>query len=867
MGMRRKIALFALALLTWTGAMAQRVDITINDGWEFKGVSAKWEKVRLPHSWNNNDSLEGTSGYYRGVGYYRKQLFAPEAWDGKCVVLKFEGVNQVTTVHVNGTEALTHKGGYTAFSVDISKLISYGKDNLLEVIVDNSHNENVPPLNADFTFYGGVYRDVHLIVADDVHFNMDNYSSDGVFVETVSVAAGGAVLSVRGSAVLKSKSSKYKVKVSVLDGNRECVAEKTAKIKSGEEFKIGNIAVKDVKLWSPEQPYLYTVHCALLDGKGKVCDEISIPYGIRTISFDGNGFYLNGKKYTLRGSCRHQDWEGLGNAIRGENHRMDFETMKSMGFNFVRLAHYPQAPEVYRLCDRLGLLVWSEIPVVNQVTDSEEFFTNACEMQREHIRQTFNHPSVIIYGYMNEVLIKMLSNRKITPEKRKKVEEVTIDLARKLETVTKEEAPDRYTAMAIHYHSGYNECGITDIPDIIGYNLYFGWYYGNLVDLKTFLDEEHAKYPDRPIIVSEYGAGSDISIHSEEPMPWDFSEEYSLLYHQSYLRQFASMPYLAGTSLWIFADFGSNSRGDTIPFVNQKGLVTFSRRDKSVAYLYRAMLGKEPVIHIAEDNNHKRVGYEGKSQIIRVISNCAAVELICNGESLGIEKVVDGIATFYVLPEKGMNHLVATSPDSKISDELDLDMEIVPDNLNEWDGNILAVNTGAPFSYRTRDGSRTFLPDRVYEEGSWGRIGGTVKVRKDRLPKIGISNNILLTNDDPIYQTFCEGLDGYYFNVPDGRYRVTLLFMEYSSAKPEKDLIYNLSDIKGKPHADESGVFNVMINGITVREGLNITKEFGTLTASEVASEVKVLSGEGLKIETIPVTGRTILSGIVLEKL
>lgn len=874
---KRALAAVLLSCLTATLCFAGRTDVVINSGWLFhRGQLSgdgtdEWQKVNLPHTWNAEDAFDDTPGYYRGEGWYRYAFTADGKWAGKTVVIKFEGVNQVADLYVNGQHLGTHCGGYTAFSYDISSQLKYGERNDILVRADNSHSDDVPPLGGDFTFYGGIYRNVHLIVAEPVHFDLSNLASDGVFVDASDISKEGADISVHGSvSVPPLKKGKLTVAAEIIDSQGNIVAGGKQAIKSKKagavEFRIPKIRLAEPQLWSPESPYLYTVRVSVSSGKEAACDELSLPLGIRWYSFDGEGFYLNGEKYRLNGVCRHQDIDGKGNAMTDGEQRKDFEKMKSMGFNFVRLAHYPQAPEVYRACDELGLLVWSEVPVVNLITPSEAFRDNALTMQREQIRQTCNHPSVIVYGYMNEVLIKALSNSKISKDSLDRICRSTCGLARELQAVTKEEAPERYTAMAVHYHKGYNDCGITEIPDIIGYNLYFGWYYEQLEDLTGYLREEHRKYPDRPIIVSEYGAGSDVRNHTQNPRSWDFSEDYYLIYSQSYLKQFKEMEFLAGHTAWAFADFGAASRGDAIPFINQKGLLTFDRKEKSAAILYAANFGSAPLLEFADRDYTERVlTGDASRQTVYIIGNGKSVTLYNDGKEVGKKEFSYGLTSFDVTLKDGVNRLSAVDGQG-LSAQLDINARIIPENLSGWDGEPIAVNVGSYQSYVMAGSNMIYIPDRQYVPGSWGRIGGATREKFDRQHKVGISNNILNCDDDPLYQTFCEEIETYRFDAPDGDYKVTLHFIEPNKPGKAESLVYNLSSEAPTEVKAGKRVFSILANGDEVVSGLNLAKDYGHLTAVTITFDVQARDGKGVVISFAPEAGKTVLSGIEIEK-
>lgn len=883
----KRILLTTLFLLTIAPLLrAQRLSLTINSGWYFhQGEialsdndfgSGEWSRVNLPHTWNRHDAFDETPGYYRGAGWYAYKFVPNEQWRGRNIILHFEGANQVAEVFVNGNRVGSHTGGYTAFNFDITGELTYGQPNIIKVRMDNQHDKNIPPLNADFTFYGGIYRNVKFLITDPLHFDLQNCASEGVFVETPSVDSTRATVVLRG-AVTNSNSTPTAVRLRAIIKNREgcTVAESIQTLKlrgnSKQVFRFDDFLLRDPDLWSPETPHLYTAELTLTTVRDKrTTDRLTLPFGLRWFEFNGEGFHLNGKKYTLKGANRHQDYAGLGNALGDDYHHMDYTKIKSMGFNFVRLAHYPQAPEVYRLCDELGLLVWTEIPIVNEITPSEAFTRNSLTMMREQIRQTYNHPSVILYGYMNEILIRMLSNKRLSEEQRQQIADNTRTLALQLEALTKEEAPDRNTVMAIHYDEGYNRYEVSTIPDVLGYNLYFGWYYEELEDLTRHLTSEHARYPERPIIVSECGADADLMNHSQTPRSWDFSEEYQVLLHHSYLQQFARMPFLAGYALWNFADFGAEGRADATPWINQKGLVTHDRREKDVASLYRANLLETPIVYIAARNYTRRTDVEQQPGVvhhtIRVFGNGKSIELSVNGQSLGIHPLEGNMATFSVPFVEGINRLEA-SDDRGIRDQIDIDFTVVPRSLKAWKGHDLAVNVGSYQSFVTPRTGVIWIPDQVCTTEGWGRIGGQIRERTDRQHKVGISQNILGTDCNPLYQTFVEGIEKYVFDVPDGTYRLTLCFVENNPKSPAAELIYNLSE------SDESAIsagvrqFSVSINGNTLLEGLNLARDYGALRAVDFTTLAEARNGSGIEIAFTPQIGKSTLSGIRIERI
>lgn len=882
----KKIILCVLLCMAFT-VHAQRINTTINSGWKFhRGdipsaindqVFQSWETINIPHTWNDKDAFDEERGYYRGIGWYAKEINIPAQWKGKSIYIHFEGANQETDVFINGKHLGNHKGGYTAFNFDMSNNLKYGQKNLLTVKVDNKCDKNIPPLDADFTFYGGIYRSVHLIVAEPVHFDIGNNASNGVFVETPLVSNNKADIRISGMVVNNTLADKkLSVQTSILDKKLKVVASKTSVItihsNSQLEFQQSKIELKSPRLWSPDSPYLYHAVTRVVDNNGLIYDEISLPVGLRWYFFDGQkGFMLNGKPFKLIGTNRHQDFSGKGNALTDDYHRNDYTKIKELGFNFVRLAHYPQAQEVYRTCDELGLMVWSEIPIVNQITQTQEFTNNCLNMQREHIRQTRNHPSVILYGYMNEIFFKMLSDKSQSEVKRKQIADAIIELAKKLNTLTKSEAPATPTVMAQHYDQGYNSYGISNIPDVIGWNLYFGWYYGELNDLTDFLSKEHVKYPNRPMIVSEFGADADLRNHTLEPRPMDFSEEYQRVFHTSYLKQLMDMKFLSGFAAWNFADFGAENRANSIPFVNQKGLVNYDRSEKEICNLYRAYFTKQPILYIATRTNMYRSGIEntigsGQSiQPVTIFTNLDEVELKLNGKSLGLQQAKDKQVSFNVPFIQGVNLLEVTDNHGNF-DRASVNFNVIPIKLNSAECKDLAVNVGA-FQYFFEPHTKVlWVPDQAYTKGSWGYTGGAPFTKAGRQLTVGVTGNILGTNSNPLFQTFNEGIEGYRFDVQDGNYTVTLCFMEYNTKMQAEDSLYNFSSAKVENSSPAVREFSVAINGLNVIDKLNLARDYGYMRAVSFDIKTTARDNNGIVVKFSPENGKAILSGIRIQK-
>lgn len=859
---------------------------SINSSWRFhKGnldpnalsATTDWQTVNLPHTWNAADPFDDTPGYYRGIGWYTKNMIVPKEWQGKKVYLYFKGVNQEAEVLVNSHSVGSHKGGYTAFDLDITPYINYGAPNVISIKVDNSFNKDIPPLNADFNFYGGIYRGIDIVVKNPVHFDMGNHASNGVFVESPHVSEAESNVLIKGKLTNETDRDK-KVEVRSVIYNKEHVkiGEDVAIVKIPSKadlpFSQKNIVIHNPVLWSPQVPYLYSIYTTIKDYKThEILDEVTNPLGCRWFSIHpGDGFYLNGKKLPLLGASRHQDFMGMGNALTPEMHRHDFEMIKAMGANFVRLAHYPQDPEVYKACDELGLLVWSEIPVVNAVTASDAFFNNCKNMQTEQIRQTYNHPCIVIYGFMNEIFIKMVTNSKLSKADRDKNIETTLKLAHELNTLTKSEAPGRLTAMAMHQDPIYDETGISSIPDIAGWNLYFGWYYDKLADFGKFLDAQHAKYPNRAMIISEYGADADERNFTFTPKRWDFSADFQYILHTSYLEQFRARPFVVGMAAWNFADFGAEGRQDAIPFINKKGLVNYDRRPKDSYYLYQANLSARPVIHIVTYANAQRAGIADKPngdscvQPIRIFTNRPFIALTANGHSLGRKEVKQCQVTFDVPFIAGTNKIKAVADDG-MDEEADIQFKLIPHLLNSAQFADLAVNVGSHQYFWDKINHITWIPEQAYQPGQWGYIGGTV-YSPDSTKHQGIPTKIGGTNNHPLFQSLREGIKDFKFDVADGKYQVSLLFAEPGS-KGQKKQVYDLSKSADSAAGHDGREFDVFINQEKVISSLNLTRDYGTLNAVTITVTATAMNNKGLDIRFSAIYGKPILSGIKLTRI
>ena len=867
---------------------------TINSNWQFHkgdipgfpGKNAdniKWQEISLPDTWNTTDINQDT-GYYRGIGWYKKTIYVPANWQGKSIYLYFEGANQVTEVYVNGKVAGKHTGGYTAYCFPVSHLLNFGKDTLtaneISVKVDNSDNENIPPLSADFTFFGGIYRDVYLITANPVHFNLDSSASSGVKIKTTKVSGAEADVTAE-MAIANAAGDKREVKIvsSVYADDGHLIKEVKNNLKlsanSTVNFSQQLNSILNPHLWSPDDPYLYHVVSRIYDNTGNLLDESTNPLGLRWFKFDAaTGFYLNGKPLKLIGANRHQDYKGMGNAVPDAIHERDIALLKAMGANFLRTSHYPQDPAVLEACDRLGLLASVEIPVVNRITQSEEFTENCKKMQLEMIRQNFNHPSIIIWTYMNEVLL-VPRFKSGTPEQQKYFEDVA-KLAKIIDSLTRKEDPSRYTMIPFHGDfDRYNKIGMTQTPQIVGWNLYPGWYSNGFESFGEFLDRHHRELPDKPMIVTEYGADGDTRLHSFEPQRFDKTIEYQTIYHKKYLKEIMARPFVSGAAMWCLVDFNSYNRIDAAPHTNTKGVATDERVPKDVYYYYQANLLKQPFVKIGSRNWTLRGGTANENgeciEPVEVYSNLPEVSLWLNGKLLGSQPVTDKVALFNVPFNNGINNLKASAVKDGVNyeDFTDINFIMQPSLLRGTRIPFKEINVslGDTRFYSNYKLQQLWLPEQPYSTGSWGYIGGHVfSMKGNNQQKFGTNKNILGTDDDPIYATQRMGLDDFKLDVPDGKYEVNLLFAELLSGKEREALANDLSNAPQKEEAANRS-FDVYINDQKVLDGLGDDNYLEPERAFSVRYTINVVDGKGIDVSFKTIKGESILNGIQVKRV
>ena len=657
-----------LLMLYGMSMFAQRQDILLNNDWNFrfshqvqKGTEVR---VDLPHTWNAQDALSGKIDYKRGIGNYEKNLFIRPEWKGKRLFIRFEGVNNIADVFINRRHIGEHRGGYGAFIFEITGKVEYGKENSILVRVNNGEQLDIMPLVGDFNFYGGIYRDVHLLITDETCISPLDYASPGVRLIQDSVSHRYA--KVRAIVDLSNGSSgnqEVELNVRLLDGQR-VVKEGTKNVNlSGNEVMQQELTfeIDQPHLWNGRQdPFLYQAEVTLFRN-GQMVDRVTQPLGLRFYRIDPDkGFFLNGKHLPLQGVCRHQDRSEVGNALRPQHHEEDVALMLEMGVNAVRLAHYPQATYFYDLMDKNGIIVWAEIPFVGPggyndkgFVDLPAFRANGKEQLKELIRQHYNHPSICVWGLFNE-LTELGDN--------------PVEYIKELNVLAHQEDTTRPTT------SASNQMGdLNFITDAIAWNRYDGWYGGTPADLGKWLDRMHKDHPEICSAISEYGAGASIyhqqdSLVKTVPTSWWHPENWQTYYHIENWKTISSRPYVWGSFVWNMFDFGAAHRteGDR-PGINDKGLVTFDRKvRKDAFYFYKANWNREePMLYLTGKRNTVRTQ---RLQTITAFTNLSGAELFVNGKSYG-KAIPDSYAILEwknVELEPGENEIKVVSTNKKL---------------------------------------------------------------------------------------------------------------------------------------------------------------------------------------------------------
>ena len=595
-----------------------RTERLLNQDWTFFYHDGTAQQVDIPHTWNAIDGQDGGNDYWRGTCIYEKTFSCPEFnRDVQRIYLEFTGVNASAKVILNGQPVVTHDGGYSIFRADITEVLQ--PENHLIVEVDNAVNDRVYPQKADFTFYGGIYRDVKLILVGKDHFDMDYFGGSGLAVTPAVEGKDGRVRVQTWHNAVNGE-----VSITLLDGAGNEVASGT-----GTDIEL---TIENVHLWDGlDDPYLYTCE-AVLTVNGKASDQVSTHFGVRTFRVDPKeGFFLNGRSYPLHGVSRHQDRKGLGNALTKAHHNEDMALIRQIGANTIRLAHYQHDPYFYHLCDKYGMLVWAEIPYISEhMPNGRE---NTISQMKELIVQNYNHPSIITWGLSNEITISTRDKKDMLENHR-----VLNDLVHRMD-------PTRPTSLACYAMcSPFNK--VAHLSDIVSWNLYLGWYVPGFFLNDLWIDFFHRKYPDRCLGYSEYGCEGMPNLHSSHPRRGDHTEEYQAMYHEYMLKCFEKRPFMWANHVWNMFDFAADARNQGgEPGMNHKGLVTFDRKIKKDSfYLYQAYWTKAPMVHIAG----KRYVYRPeKITTVKIYSNCSSVTLYADGKEIGT-KTGDKVFAFRV---------------------------------------------------------------------------------------------------------------------------------------------------------------------------------------------------------------------------
>ena len=589
--------------------------IKLKDGWNFTDQKGNRAPVELPHTWNAKDGQDGGNDYYRGMMVYDNHFEKPKFTEEKeRVYLQFHGVNASSNIILNGESVCRHDGGYSTFRVDVTDKLQ--EDNSIVIEVDNSVNDRVYPQKADFTFYGGIYRDIEILIVKKEHFDLDYYGGPGIKY-TTSVSGKDADVNVVTYINDAAKEAGAKVVVELLDDRGNVIAD-------GEGQDV-TLHISNVHLWDGlEDPYLYEIKAALVK-KGTEVDEVSCNCGVRTFEFSPvDGFHLNGRPYPLHGVSRHQDYKGIGNAIGKEQHERDMELIREVGANTIRLAHYQHDQYFYDLCDKVGMIVWAEIPYISEhLANGNE---NTVSQMKELIVQNYNHPSIVVWGVSNEITISGARYRKQMLENH----HVLNDLCHEMD-------PTRLTTLAC-YAVCHPFHPVSKITDLVGWNLYLGWYVPFLWLNDLWISFYHFVYPKRRLCYSEYGAEGMPNLHSKRPKRGDNSEEYHSKYHEYMLECFKRHPYMWAHYYWNMFDFAADARNQGgEPGMNHKGLITFDRKTKKDAfYLYKAYWNKkDKFVYLAGKRYEFR---SAPKQTITVYSNLDEVSLYHNGKLVGTQR-------------------------------------------------------------------------------------------------------------------------------------------------------------------------------------------------------------------------------------
>ncbi|MFG2673485.1 glycoside hydrolase family 2 TIM barrel-domain containing protein [Streptomyces sp. NPDC048445] len=626
---------------------ARRVRLGLNSGWLFhKGDvtgaegpgfdDSAWDSLSVPHTWNAQDGADGGS-YYWGVGWYRKRVTVPENLSGMMLFLQFAGVNQVADVWVDGVHLGTHKGGYARFRFGVTEAFTPGESGVLAVKVTNAPNPDIAPLGADYTFQGGIYRNVSLHAIDRLAVRMLDYSGPGVYLRQRSVTSSSATVDVKATLFNNNSTGRsVVVRAVVTHANGTVVADRstapqTLKANSGMDV-VQTLTIANPRRWNGlADPYLYRAHVEIRDAASDtVMDVVTEPLGLRSFSLDAaDGFRLNGNHLNLHGVNLHQDRADVGWAVTDADHEQDFALIKEIGATAVRMAHYQHDQKDYDLADAAGVVVWAEIPLVDAITDSAAFTASTQTQLRELIRQNYNHPSIVFWGIGNEQRSDNAPTNKLLDQ---------------LASLVESEDAERISTYANNLG---NDAGVAGHAETTAYNKYFGWYGGSYNDLGGWADSLHKDLPERSFAVSEFGAGANPDQHALNPSAPSSGgsfhpEEYQALLHEASWKQLVGRPFVWGSFVWNMFDFASDGRNEgSRPGINDKGLVTRDRKiRKDAFYWYKANWSAVPTLHITSRRWTSRTDAATE---LKVYSNASEVTAVLNGASLGKRSSADRI--------------------------------------------------------------------------------------------------------------------------------------------------------------------------------------------------------------------------------
>jgi len=865
------IALLLAAASVFAGtsfASEQRTTVDLQNGWHFKqaqglsGVESTtfddmgWSEIGIPHTWNRlgnaGTELAPDANHVQGTGWYRLRFTPPAAGEGSRYFLQFDGVGEIASVWLNGHFLGRHSGAFARFRFDATAALKPASENLLVVEADNSKPEpgsttaNVIPLSGDFFIFGGLYRNVSLIITNPVHVDMLDFGGPGIYARAIKI--GDRSASVQVVSRLKNDETAARsviVRTEIVDSAGKVVKSQSQPLvlrsHKATEFR-ANLTIAHPHLWQGvKDPYLYHTVVSLVSSKNALLDQVDQPLGLRTIRFDADkGFFLNGEHLFLKGVSMHQDRPGKGWAISRADQEEDFNVLMDMGANAVRMAHYQHDQYSYELADRRGVIVWAEVPLVNQVSfdgspANAALSANASQQLTELIRQNYNHPSVALWSVGNEIDLRASQNHGASK---------AAPLVRALDRLAKVEDPGRPTTLADCCESKGEVPTATEslrdqlvgLTDVAGYNRYFGWYYGKTDDMGPFLDRSHQRHPNLPIAVSEYGAGAALSQHSDNPEGGPINphgrphpEELQNLYHEQSWPQLEARAYLWGVFIWNMFDFSSLERheGD-LTDINEKGLVSYDRQTRKDAfYFYRANWSSQPTLHLV---GRRYVDHDYSVVDVKAYSNALQATLSLNGKSIGQTTCSNGICIWpSVHLANGENTFLAKA---------DVAGTVVNDTVQWRFSGLRArvlIKSGDISGYTTPDGAR-FGSDNYFSGGEGRGVNPPDTSVKDRIP--------VAAADPALYDSYREGRFSYSIPVPNGRYRVVLKFEEPSA------------------NAGGERVFDVVVNGATALDHFDVfVAAGGKLKGIERSFETSATDGK-IVVEFRPVAGKAIVSAV-----